>query len=141
MIYICLSLSFFLSLLFLPFLEGFANELPLEISFLNPTSLHQQDGTYVELKGFYTEHPDGSHTLSSIPKLKSCCVGKKDLRNSQLLLKGDFGTLKQDRVISLKGYLYKNPRAETLQEPFYTLYSSVENNSTESSDTPKNRSP
>lgn len=135
------AFSLFLSLFFFVCQAGSAQEAPAAISFLDPTSFNQKEGAYVELRGFYTEHSNGDCTLSAMPNLKSCCVGKTDLQHSQLLLKGEFGPLKKDRAISLRGYLYRNFNAISQHEPFYILHSSVENTPTESIAIPKKRSP
>lgn len=95
---------------------------PKVISFHCAEEFEHSLGMYVELRGFYSEQHDARRLISALPNLKSCCVGSAALRQSQVLLEGDFKAFSPHKVITVRGYLQLNPERECAGEPFYILY-------------------
>lgn len=68
------------------------------------------DNTTIQVKGFLYRDEHETWVLSSEPNLKSCCVGKGEKGNKQILLGADFSGIKTQFPLTLEGTFRLNDR-------------------------------
>lgn len=69
-------------------------------------TLHDQ---VVQIRGFWYPLTSNQGVLTSFPNLKSCCIRAPTKIFQQLFVKGDVGTLSENKVVTLEGIFKIEP--------------------------------
>ncbi|MCH9624961.1 MAG: hypothetical protein S4CHLAM123_01230 [Chlamydiales bacterium] len=67
-----------------------------------------EEGRSITLTGFLFQTEESNWILSNEPDLKTCCIGAKHKRESQITLLGNFSNYTEHLPLKVTGTLHKN---------------------------------
>lgn len=68
------------------------------------------EGEELSLRGFLYRSEDGQWILSPEPNLRSCCIGTKLKKDTQIALEGQLDESSINKAVTVKGIWSKEPR-------------------------------